>query len=277
MRVAVTGASGFVGRHVTKALVERGADVVVAMHRTVPPALDGVECVTLDIADPGSDPFSTLGRPDVLVHLAWAGLPHYRAASHVDDELPKQKHFLRACLAGGLRRVAITGTCLEYGMAAGELDELRTATPATAYAKAKHLLAADIEQVCAEVGADFTWMRLFYLFGEGQAPTSLYSQLCSAVRRGDTHFPMSPGDQQRDFLPIDVAASHIAALALGPGSGRVNICSGQPTTIHAMATQWLAQWGADIVLERGMYPYPDYEPFAFWGSTRKLRASLELT
>lgn len=274
MRVAVTGASGFVGRHVVKALTARGAHVVAAVHQTTSHALDGIECAALDIASPGEDPFSTLGRPDVLVHLAWAGLPHYRASSHIDEELPKQRQFLRACIDGGLQRVAIAGTCLEYGMASGELDESHDAEPTIAYAQAKHQLATDIEQACIAANVDFLWLRLFYLYGEGQAPTSLYSQLHAAVRRGDSHFPMSPGDQQRDFLPIDAAASHIAALALEAQTGHVNICSGTPITIHAMATRWLAQWGADIVLERGVYPYPDYEPFAFWGSTRKLHASL---
>src|SRR5690606_308235 len=120
----------------------------------------------------------------------------------------------------------------------------------------------------------FTWMRLFYLFGERQAPTSLYSQLKAAVERGDTRFGMSPADQLRDFLPIEMAAAHIVDLATGPAAGRINICSGRPTMVYTMACQWLEQWGANIVLDRGVHSYPDYEPFTFWGSVRKLHAML---
>jgi len=99
--------------------------------------------------------------------------------------------------------------------------------------------------------------------------------LRAAVASGASEFAMSPGDQQRDFLPADVAAARIGAVALNANAtGIINLCSGVPKTVTALVREWLQDWGAELRLNPGVYPYPDYEPRAFWGSTRKLDALL---
>jgi dTDP-6-deoxy-L-talose 4-dehydrogenase (NAD+) len=228
----------------------------------------------MDIAEV-DDAFGRLGKPDVLLHLAWGGLPHYRSERHLDSELPRQIAFLDSCVRAGLRRLVVAGTCLEYGMQSGCLDEEMPTAPVTAYGHAKDRLRTHLEALAAVSGLELTWLRLFYLYGPGQAPTSLYSQLRAAIESGATEFPMSPGDQQRDFLPIETAAAGMSTLALDePGAGIVNLCSGEPKTVVALVRQWLQDWGAELHLGLGAFRYPDYEPRAYWGSTRKLDALL---
>jgi nucleoside-diphosphate-sugar epimerase len=268
MKVAVTGASGFVGRHVVHAL--RGRAEVVAASRTGA-APDGAQALALGLDD--ADPLARLGRPDVLVHLAWGGLPNYRSPVHLEQELPRQRRFLDACLDGGLRRLVVAGTCLEYGMQSGALDESMPAQPTTAYAQAKDALRAHLQARAGRDGFALDWLRLFYLFGPGQAPTSLYAQLQAALARGDERFPMSPGDQVRDFLPIEEAARLVAEVALrGTGAGVVNVCSGEPVRVVDQVRRWCDERGASLALDLGRLPYPDYEPFAFWGRRDRLDA-----
>ena len=283
MRIAVTGASGFVGRAVVAQLLGRGVDVVAASRRVEPQALppsrgsgDLRHCV-LDLAAPPPRPFAHLGRPDAILHLAWHGLPNYRGACHVEEELPRQIEFLRRCIDDGLQRLVVSGTCLEYGLRDGCLDESLPTQPVTAYAQAKDRLRLALEMQAAQGGLQLAWLRLFYLYGEGQAPTSLYAQLRAAIARGDARFPMSRGDQVRDFQPLSVAAQQIAAIALhDSAAGIFNVCSGQPRSVLELVQQWLHKWGADIELERGVYDYPDYEPRAFWGDRRRLDTLLGL-
>ena len=61
---------------------------------------------------------------------------------------------------------------------------------------------------------------------------------------------------------------------LGRDVGIVNICSGQPRSMRGVVESWLRDNGWRITLRLGRYPYPDYEPFAFWGSAEKLREVL---
>lgn len=278
MKVALTGATGFIGRHVLAALATHDAAICVVVrpgHATLAqPA--GARTVVMDLDEAGPDTFERLGRPDVLVHLAWGGLPNYASATHVDSELPRQRRFLDACIQGGLRRLLVTGTCLEYGMQEGELREDTPAAPATAYAVAKHRLHAELDGWRQTRGVALAWLRAFYLFGPGQAASSLYAQLNAAIDHGDSHFPMSAGDQVRDFMPVAQAATEIARLAMRPvDAGTVNLCSGQPIRVIDVARRWVAERGAGIMLDTGRFPYPTYEPFRFWGNRSRLDQLLE--
>lgn len=273
MKVAVTGAGGFVGRHVLRALQAADVEVVAvlrpgtALHADAPP----MEVVYLDLANAGDDAFDRIGRPDSLIHLAWGGLPHYQSEHHIASELPLQRAFLESCIRSGLGHVVVTGTCFEYGMQSGELHENLPARPNTRYGKAKDELRCSLQHLQAQFGFGLSWLRIFYLYGPGQAATSLYSQLRGAVARGDASFDMSPGDQVRDFMPVEAAGRDIARAARrAMDDGITNVCSGRPMRVLDMVHEWLRGWDAAIELRTGAFHYPDYEPFAFWGSRRKL-------
>jgi len=93
------------------------------------------------------------------------------------------------------------------------------------------------------------------------------------VARGDARFPMSGGLQVRDYLPIETVADHLVSLAQqAKDVGTVNICSGQPVTVRELVTTWISANGWSIEPEYGRFPYPDYEPMAFWGNAAKLAA-----
>jgi dTDP-6-deoxy-L-talose 4-dehydrogenase (NAD+) len=277
LKIAVTGATGFVGRHLLPALLARGAQVVAASRDPARVELnhERLAKIALDLDGPGGA-FARLGEPDVLLHLAWGGLPNYASAVHLEHELPRQLAFLRGCAEQGLRRLVVAGTCLEYGMQSGCLAEDAATAPVTAYGRAKDELHKHLRDGGEFADVDLTWLRLFYVYGPGQAATSLYSQLRAAVAAGASEFPMSPGDQQRDFLSIEAAAGMMARLALGTQEYRiVNVCSGRPMSVLEMARERLREWGAQLRLLPGAYPYPDFETMAYWGDTRRLTAALE--
>ncbi|UAJ10480.1 NAD-dependent epimerase/dehydratase family protein [Glacieibacterium megasporae] len=271
MKVAVTGASGFVGRHVVAALARRGVEVVASSRHRPGDLPTEIEHVALDIAEPG-DAFDRLGRPDAIIHLAWGGLPNYRSLHHFEGELPLQYAFLHGLIESGAERLLVAGTCYEYGMQDGELGEDMNGFPTNPYGFAKLTLLRQLEFLRAAKPFALTWARLFYSYGDGQAPTSIYSLLHAAVARDDSKFAMSAGEQLRDYLPIETAADRIAMLAGRCGDGIVNICSGVPVSIRALVERWIAANDWTIVPDLGRYPYPDYEPLAFWGRATKLEA-----
>ena len=274
MKVAVTGASGFIGRHVIAALGDRSVSVtgVLRPGKAVPEWLTGHDVVHVDIASPPPNPFITLGRPDVVIHLAWGGLPNYRAQHHVDGELPLHYKFLRGLIEDGLTALLVSGTCFEYGMQSGALAEDLEPHPANPYGVAKDALRRQLEALADERPFALTWARLFYLFGEGQATGSLRAQLERAVRAGSTSFDMSGGEQIRDYLPVRQAAEYLVTLALSSIShGIVNVCSGHPVSVRALVARWVEENGWTIAPNLGKYAYPDYEPMSFWGDARKLQ------
>jgi dTDP-6-deoxy-L-talose 4-dehydrogenase (NAD+) len=231
----------------------------------------GERLLALDIHDPPPDPYEALGRPDVLMHLAWGGLPNYASAHHFEQELPAHYLFLKALVAGGLANLVVTGTCLEYGLVAGSLDEEIEPAPVTSYGYAKDALRRQLGFLKERTPFQLTWARLFYLYGEGQAASSLLPQLEAAIDRGEPTFDMSGGDQLRDFMPVQQAAEHLVSLALlGKDIGIINVCSGSPLSVLDFVRTQITAHGWEIALNRGHYPYPDYEPMEFWGDRRKL-------
>lgn len=278
MKVAVTGATGFVGRHVVAALLERGVAPTVAGRdfSRAPAAWKDLAMVSTDIEAGAGGLFERLGRPDVLIHLAWSGLPHYRSNHHFETTLPDQYRFLKCLVEDGLPNLIVTGTCFEYGDRSGPLDESMEPRPGNPYGYAKDGLRRQLQYLQAARPFALTWARLFYMHGEGQGPKSLASMLKRAVEAGDTDFPMSGGEQLRDYLPVTEVAATLVRLALADrGHGVVNVCSGRPIAVRTFVEQWLAAQGASMRLELGAYPYPDYEPLAFWGDRRKLDECLE--
>lgn len=273
-RVLVTGASGFVGRHLVNHLLNRGSRVVAMTRKSSSlEAIQGngrIEIIEHDITATLQNAKAKLGRLDAIIHLAWSGLPNYTEPFHFETNLPANYRFLRELIQAGYRRLFVSGTCFEYGLQNGELDESAPTNPVTAYGLAKDCLFKFLRQLQTSNDFQLIWGRLFYLHGRGQSPRSLLSQLQRSIENRDEVFRMSGGEQLRDYLPVEEAVANIIKLIdLEKDIGAVNICSGSAISVRKFVEQWMQDNARSIKLDLGFYPYTPYEPFAFWGSRRK--------
>ena len=279
LHVLVTGATGFVGRHLVSALLERGCCVrAVARNAEVAQSMawiDSVEFVAADIHAADLDVVALTEGIDVLAHLAWPGLPNYQALFHFEHNLFADYAFIKRVIEAGVSQVLVTGTCFEYGMQNGPLDEDVMPQPSNPYGLAKNTLRLFLESFQQEHLFTLQWVRLFYLHGAGQNPNSLLASLDRAVEAGDKFFNMSAGEQLRDYLAIDTTAGYLAEILLRRDfSGVINCCSGQPISVRALVEQQLSARGASIELNLGHYSYSAHEPMAFWGVTERLQQVL---
>lgn len=280
-RIIVTGGSGFIGSKVCAKLAAEGWQVHAWMRgRTNPDELsdtDQIKCRQIDIYDEAAVR-EALRETDAkeMIHLAWGGLPNYLSCHHIDTELVQQIRFVRNVVDNGIERLTMTGTCFEYGAQEGELHEDMDCRPTNPYGYAKLALLRYVTFLCQEIHFSYRWLRLFYMYGEGQGAKSLYTLFRAAYERGDICFDMSAGHQIRDFLPIREVIARIAELhAADVPDGIYNICSGKPISVRQLVEAWAADWGYSVHLNLGKFPIPDYEPLAFWGSCTKTDASLK--
>jgi dTDP-6-deoxy-L-talose 4-dehydrogenase (NAD+) len=273
LKVLLTGATGFIGSHVLAELNSRSVETVAVtrqLKKKMPDIKNG-RWVQLNIEQSPDTLFNTLGQPDILIHLAWQGLPQYGSLHHFERELPIHYVFIKQLIKQGLKHVVAAGTCFEYGMQSGALAEHMDTNPNTPYGFAKDTLRGQLQFLQRQVPFNLTWARFFYLHGEKQSATSLNAQLKTAVCRGDKCFNMSGGEQLRDYLPVDEAVSFLVMLAISKmNNGVVNICSGTPVSVRTLVEKWIKENGWQIKLNIGHFPYPDYEPMAFWGDSTKL-------
>ncbi len=281
MKVLVTGATGFIGNYVIGELLTRGI-TVIATSTHIDKAkqkswYDKVSYIPHTIGEEtNQDLFTKFRQPDLLIHLAWKGLPNYKDLFHFEENLLPQYFFLKNLIENGLNDITITGTCYEYGMINGCLAEDMVPDPANAYAIAKNSLRLFLEMLQKKQSFSLKWMRLFYMYGEGQSPNSLLEQLKKALEQNEEVFNMSGGEQVRDYLPVEKVAAYIVSAALqNETTGIINCCSNQPVTVKQLVTNYLAKTGRSIKLNTGYYPYPDFEPMEFWGDDNKLKTIIK--
>jgi nucleoside-diphosphate-sugar epimerase len=267
MQVIVSGATGFVGQHLVPLLLSKNYEVIaIARDEGKAKEFDWyprVKFVATDIHE--NTKAIEFKRGASLIHLAWPGLPNYKSLFHFEENLPKSYQFIESLARGGVNHILVTGTCFEYGMQNGPLDQNTPPKPSNPYALAKDTLRQYLDYLKQEKPFKLKWARLFYMYGKGQNPKSIIAQLDSAIDAGDEIFNMSGGEQLRDYLPIQIIAEKLLAIFENDSEGTFNVCSGKPISIRKLVEERIKERGASIKMNLGHYPYPDYEPMAFWG------------
>jgi dTDP-6-deoxy-L-talose 4-dehydrogenase (NAD+) len=276
MKIAVSGATGFVGRHVVERLLGDGHDIVaIARDSGKAAAMPWADRAIFVSCDLYRDPGALTARmecPQVFVHLAWPGLPNYRGLFNLTENLVAEVAMFRQLLEWGVPHLVVAGTCLEYGLQFGPLAEDGETRPTTPYGLAKDTLRKTLQLMQATQPFTLQWMRLFYMYGPGQSEKSLLSQLDRALAEGRETFDMSQGDQLRDYLPVEGVAERFArVVGQNAVAGVINCCSGHPISVFDLIQRHLTANSKTIRLNRGVYPYPDYEALAFWGQPTQLR------
>jgi len=275
MKILVTGSTGFIGQHVVQWLVNHEYEVIATGTSEEKAKKHAwynlVTFVPCDYFANDLNYYEFFGRPDMLIHLAWKGLPNYMMRFHMEENLPIEMRFLKSFAELGRTKVVVTGTCYEYGVVNGCISEEHPTNPNTVYAAAKDALRRYLEFLATDFEISWNWIRLFYLYGEGQSPKSLLPQLDAAIARGDAEFPMSGGEQLRDYLPVEKVAEYICRIALSKESGVMNCCSGEMISVRRLVEGRVAASGSSIKLNTGVYGYPAYEGMAFWGDNTKLK------
>ena len=271
MKIAVTGGTGFIGNYVVSELISKGNEVIVtgtnlenAKKCSWFDKVKFLECNIHFIN--GEEIFEELATSDKMIHLIWTGLPNYKELHHFENNLLPQYFFLKKLILLGLKDITITGTCFEYGMKEGPLNNAMPSDPQNPYALAKDTLRKFLQEFQKKENFKLKWLRLFYMYGKGQSEKSILSQLEKALKNGDKVFNMSGGEQLRDYMKVEEVAKLIVDTALdNHKNGIYNICKGKPITIKKLVEDYLLENKKTIQLNLGHYPYLDYEPMAFWG------------
>jgi len=266
-QVLVTGASGFIGRHLVPRLLDKNCDVII-FGRDIKKVkifdwYKNVDFIPFDfhISQNSFKPKANTS----LIHLAWQGLPNYDSLFHIEENLPKSYAFIKDLVRAGVSKVLVAGTCFEYGFQYGPISVKSNTIPQNSYAFAKDSLRRQLEFLKRDKKYTLQWARLFYMYGQGQNPNSILAQLDSAIDRGEPLFNMSGGEQLRDYLSVEQVADQISKIHLDKDDGIFNVCSGIPISIRKLVEDRIKERKSAIKINLGYYPYPDHEPMAFWG------------
>ncbi|MGH7336190.1 MAG: NAD-dependent epimerase/dehydratase family protein, partial [Myxococcota bacterium] len=252
MRVAVTGANGFLGRHLTAALAAGGDEVVgISLERGALPA--AIPFVAADIRD--ADAVARAiddAAPDAVVHLAalshvgesWRRIPDYYAVNIVGTA--------NVARAARGRHWLFSSSAEVYGAVPEDeqpIAEDRPLAPRSPYALTK----AVAESIALDAGA--VVVRSFNLVGQGQQTSFAlpsFAQQLAAIAKGGAPRVLRVGNllARRDFVDVlDAVAAFRLLVAQGVAGTVYNLASGRAPSIAEMLDRLRAVSGVAASVE----------------------------
>lgn len=279
MSIVLTGGTGFIGTHFLKQALEAG-HIVRAIRRSStskPRIVLNRQPIWLNF-QLDEVTAEELKGAEVLVHLA------AHSVAYPFDSLANCLHWnLTAVLAlfeqarlAGIQRFIVAGSCFEYGQSGERYDRIPTDAPlipTNSYAVSKAAASIALCQWACEYQLSLEILRVFHVFGEGEAQNRFWPSLRRAAFSGED-FPMTEGEQIRDFLPVQaVAQTFLDRASLSdppPGSQVFNLSSGEPMSIRLFAERWWKRWDANGKLLCGSIPYRDGEVMRYVAGDRQI-------
>lgn len=276
--VLVTGAGGFLGSHMCRALLAEGAEV----HALLRPERDYHRLNGVDLPrhfGELSDREAVLkavraARPQVLFHLA-ACTDRQRSLRSLDrlekSNITATLNVLRSAAACGIETLVYAGTADEYGRGHPPFSESQQPDPLTPYAASKATGTLWCQTMFRSVGLNCICARLFMVYGPEQSADFFIPQLLASLERGEP-LKMTRGEQTRDFTWVGDNVEALLRLGSRPDLGGeiFNICSGQETTLREVIETLGEIVGRPIPVDLGAIPYREGELFRSWGSPAKL-------
>lgn len=269
LRILITGVNGYIGRHVADFLLKEGHEVLGADLR-----FDDLDERIVRIEEPifsgDEDVFEKMQKPDVCIHLAWRDGFVHSADSHILD-LPKHYTFIKNMLQGGLKRIAVMGSMHEIGYWEGEIGPDTPTNPKSNYGIAKNALRNLTRELCEANGAQFLWLRGYYILGDDTRNHSIFTRIVGWEAEGKETFPFTTGKNQFDFIDIDELARLIAISSMqSEVLGVVECATGKPMSLADKVEEFLADHGYKIRPEFGAFPDRPYDSPITYGNIDKI-------
>ena len=137
-KILVTGAGGYMGRHIVTSLLDKGADII-AVDFNIDLIDERADRRVVDIFSGDENLYEKLGKPDVCLHLAWKDGFVHNSDAHM-EMLSSHYKFVKYMVESGCKQIAVMGTMHEVGYHEGEINEDTPCNPISLYGIAKDAL-----------------------------------------------------------------------------------------------------------------------------------------
>ncbi|MDC2621419.1 NAD-dependent epimerase/dehydratase family protein [Bacteroides ovatus] len=276
MKILVTGADGYIGRHIVNNLLDLGHEVIAVDIHT-DDINDKAEKKKLNLFTADlTNVYTSLGSPDVCLHMAWRDGFVHNSVNHIGD-LSSHYKFLVALMEQGLKHLAVMGTMHEVGYWEGKIDENTPCNPISMYGIAKDALRRSMIAYCKSNSILLQWLRGFYILGDDKKNHSIFSKLLQADEQGQELFPFTTGKTKYDFINVDELVEQISkAVTQTDVTGIINCCSGNPMTLAERVENFIKDHELKIRLNYGVFPDRPYDSPIIFGDDKKIKQIMSL-
>jgi nucleoside-diphosphate-sugar epimerase len=278
-RVLVTGAAGFIGRHLLDALGSLEAEVAIVARegcyslksqRTFVGDMRDQDFVRQTIQD---------WMPSFIFHLAGVRervLTREAFSLAIEVNLIGALNLFFAALdVPSLKRIVILGTAEEYGGNETPFAESMREAPISAYSFSKQCATHLSQLMHCSFGLPVVILRPSVAYGPAQRDDMFLSALIQTLLRGE-EFPMTPGEQTRDYVYVLDLVDALLRAGYSPDvEGEIiNIGSGEPIQIAQLVDRVEGLLGCAGLVRRGALQYRTGEPMEYWLDISKAKQLL---
>ena len=271
--ILVTGAAGYIGRHVVKNALDRGCKVI-ASDFSFKGVDERAEFCDVPIFSGDKEIYRKVGSPDICIHLAWRDGFRHNSPAHMRD-LSAHVTFLNDLVAGGLKDLSVMGTMHEVGYWEGAINESTPCKPQSQYGIAKNALRQSLMLSLDGSPCKLHWLRAYYITGDEVHGSSIFAKITQAEQDGKKTFPFTSGSNLYDFIDVDELANMIVAASVQEEiNGIINVCTGKPMSLADRVEQFLRDKNYKIKLDYGAFPDRPYDSPGTWGDPTKINRIL---
>ncbi len=254
MKVLVTGASGYIGPWVVKALLDNGHEVV-AIGSNESRIDNRATKYSIDIFDEKNNSLinDMMSKSDAIVHLAWKDGFKHNSDAHRDN-LSNHCRFIDMAIQNKVRNLGVIGTMHEVGYHEGGIDEQTVCRPTNPYGWAKNSLREYALLKTKGTNTNLQWMRCYYIYGDDENSKSVFGKVLQAARNGQKTFPFVTGEKKYDFIHVRDLGKQIAGVVVSDMSGILNCCSGKAVSLREQMEKFIKENNLTIKLEIGKFP-----------------------
>lgn len=210
--VLITGATGFIGRHLIERLSMENVNIIAVSRNTGAFKNNPkVNCI-----------YENLGNMDAITaaldkynistcfHLAWEGIPDF-SFEYCRQNLEYGLNILEVCKKLEIKKLIVSGSCLEYKRVNGFVSETDSLDRDSLFAVTKNTLHDFAHIFCRENNITLYWLRLFYVIGVGQRRGSALPYLINCIDNGRLPELKTPYDAN-DFISAEDVADALAVF-----------------------------------------------------------------
>ncbi len=280
-RVLVTGATGFVGSHLCRQLVQDGFNVAVLVRpgtdcRRIADILPRLTVISSDLKDLRAEaPAVKAYAPEIVFHLAWYGVANQfrNDPQQVPENVNGSFELLHLASESGCRLWIGLGSQAEYGVYDRIISEEMPAKPVTIYGTTKLAVCRLAQQLCSTRQMEFAWLRLFSCYGPDDNACWLIPSVISTLLRGERP-ALTWGTQCWDYLYVEDAAQALIQVAKSPvARGILNLASGEASQVRTIVERIQNLIDPSLPLGFGELEYRPDQIMHLQGDIRRLQES----
>lgn len=283
MKILISGGSGFLGSNIIQNLLNHEHKIMALKREStvIPPVLkNNTAVIWSDIHQNSIYKQVRDFQPEVLIHAAWNGV-----ASNDRNQWPGQLQnidytlrVLELAQQGGIKKVIALGSQAEYGQYSEIIKETAPANPNSAYGCVKASVSKLIETYCSLHGIEWYWLRIFSIFGEGQASNWLIPSVIKNMLDPNLHaMDFTPGEQEYAYLHVKDFAEAVNTVAecQSNQSGIYNMSSTLAISLKKLISLIRDKVAPGFQLHWGKLPYRENQSMLMAGDMTKFIATFK--